>query len=367
MLNIATHRLHSEKLVNSTLTDPTAVVEWLGAVQSQDYMGAKWALAQRTTGLTDDAVEQAFTDGRILRTHVLRPTWHFVTPGDIRWLLMLTAPRVHQLNGTYYRKFAIDEAVISRSREVFVSALLGDNYQTREQLAALLDGAGIPSDGLRLAYIIMHAELEGVICSGPRVGKQFTYALMDERVPAAPDVSMEEALATLAYRYFASHGPATIKDYGWWSGLTMTHAKQGLHLLGDRLNHEPYEGQNYYFVGDIPAADSHPPVTAYLLPNYDEAMGSYADHSPISDPRFAQMWDPKLGVLAHYLVIDGRILGSWQRVFKRDMVVIQLKPFLALNGEQMQAVEAACQRYGVYLGLTPVFEWLPPVLSPTSP
>ncbi|MCA0458004.1 MAG: winged helix DNA-binding domain-containing protein [Chloroflexi bacterium] len=362
MLDIATHRLHSQKLVNTTLTDPTAAVEWLGAVQSQDYMGAKWALAQRTTGLKDDEVEQAFNDGYILRTHVLRPTWHFLTPGDIRWILALTAPHVHQMNGTYYRKFAIDETVISRSRDVFTKALQGQNYQTREQLATLLDGAGIPADGLRLAYIMMHAELEGLICSGPRAGKQFTYALLDERVPAAPPVTLDEALATLTYRYFASHGPATVKDYGLWSLLTMKHIKHGLHLLGDRLNHEAFNGQNYYFVGDIPTPDSHHPVTAYLLPNYDEAMGRSADPSPVIDPRFAQLWDPKRGVLAHYLVIDGRIVGSWQRVFKRDTVVIQLKPFVALTDEQTSAVEAACQRYGTFLGLTPVPEWLPPVL-----
>lgn len=361
MLHIASHRLHSHKLVNTPFNNPTAVVGWLGAVQSQDYMGAKWALAQRTTGLTDDDVEQAFTEGRILRTHVLRPTWHFLAPDDIRWVLALTAPRVHRLNGTYYRKFEVDEEVLRRSRQLFINALHGIQYRTREELAALLDGAGIVSDGLRLAYIMMHAELEQLICSGPRVGKQFTYALMDERVPPAPTISAEEALATLAYRYFASHGPATVKDYVWWSGLTMTQAKQGLHLLGDRLNHEVFAGQNYYFAGAVPSTDSHQPMTAYLLPNYDEAMGSYADHSAISETRFARMWDREHGVLAHYLVIDGTILGSWQRTFKRDTVIIQLKPFIPLSDEQTQAITAACQRFGIFLGLTPVLEWLPPV------
>lgn len=363
MLHIATHRLRSHKLVNTAFDNPTAVVGWLGAVQSQDYMGAKWALAQRTTGLTDEDVEQAFNEGRILRTHVLRPTWHFLTPADIRWILVLTAPRVHRLNGTYYRKYALDDELLARSRQIFINALRGSQYRTREELAALLDGAGIPSDGLRLAYIMMHAELEQLICSGPRIGKQFTYALMDERVPPAPAVSAEEALVTLAYRYFASHGPATVKDYVGWSGLTMTQAKQGLHLLGDRLNHEAFAGQNYYFAGDIPSADSHMPITAYLLPNYDEAMGSYADHSAVADLRFAEMWNPKLGVLAHYLVIDGKILGSWQRTFKRDTVIIQVKPFIALDDDHQQAVDAACQRFGTFLGLTPVLEWLPPVLS----
>lgn len=362
MLNIATHRLHSHKLVNTPFDNAADVVAWLGAVQSQDYMGAKWALAQRTTSLTDDVVEQAFSDGHLLRTHVLRPTWHFVTPADIRWMLALTAPRVHRLNGTYYRKYGLDDDLLARSRAIFVSALQGKQYRTREELAALLDGAGIPSDGLRLAYIMMHAELEQLICSGPRQGKQFTYALMDERVPPAPALPVEEALATLAYRYFASHGPATLKDYVWWSGLTMQQAKEGVKLLGDRLNHAAFAGQNYFFSGDIPAADSHPPVTAYLLPNYDEAMGSYADHSATADPRFAQLWDPKLGVLAHYLVIDGAIRGSWQRTFKKDTVIVQLKPFVPLDDPQMQAVEAAAGRFGTFLGLTPVLEWLTPVL-----
>ncbi len=362
MLNIATHRLHSHKLVNTPFENATEVVGWLGAVQSQDYMGAKWALAQRTSGLTDEVVEQAFNDGHILRTHVLRPTWHFVTPADIRWMLALTAPRVHRLNGTYYRKYGLDDDLLARSRTIVIRALEGRQYRTREELALLLDGAGIPSDRLRLAYIMMHAELEQVICSGPRQGKQFTYALMDERVPAAPAITAEEALAALAYRYFASHGPATVKDYVWWSGLTMAQAKQGLHLLGDRLNHEAFAGQNYFFSGDMPADDSQQAATAYLLPNYDEAMGSYADHSAIVEPRFVQMWNPNHGVLVHYLVIDGKVLGSWRRTFKKDTAVIQLKPFIPLTEAQKQAVDAACQRFGIFLGLTPVLEWLTPVL-----
>jgi hypothetical protein len=359
MLQIPTHRLHSERLINSHLTTPTEVVAWLGAVQSQDYMGAKWAVAQRTIGLNDADVEQAFNEGSILRTHILRPTWHFVTPADIRWMLRLSAPRVHQLNGTYYRKCGLDADLLSRSNAILTDALKDHNYCTREALAERLQAAGIALDGLRLVYIMMQAELDQLICSGPRKGKQFTYALMDERAPSMPDLSTDEALGGLAYRYFASHGPATIKDYVWWSGLTLAQAKAGLNLSGSRLNHEEMNGQTYYFAGDIPTAD-FPTPTAHLLPNYDEAMGSYANYSAVTEAQFADMWDGKHGVLAHYVVIDGRIVGSWQRTFKKDIVTIKIKPFIVLSDTQMKSVELAAGRFGDFLGLSVVLDWLPP-------
>lgn len=360
-LQIANHRLHSQQLVHSHLSTAAEVVAWLGAVQSQDYMGAKWALGQRAIDLTDDDIEQAFNEGRILRTHVLRPTWHFLTPADIRWMLTLSAPRVHTLNGTYYRKYELDTDLFARSSAIFIKALENHQYHTREELAALLDAAGIASDGLRLAYIMMHAELDQLICSGPRIGKQFTYALMDERVPPVPNLSPDEALGELAYRYFSSHGPATIKDYVWWSGLTIAQTKTGLNWLSSRLNHADLEGQTYYFVGDIPALKTSS-LTAFLLPNYDEAMGSYADHSAHAESRFANLWDGKHDILAHYVVVDGVVLGTWQRTLKKGAVNLQIKPFIPLTEAQTQAVEVAAQRFGNFLGLAPVLDWLPPMI-----
>jgi len=217
---IAQQRLQNHHLSHPQLKRPDAIVAWLGAVQAQEYAGAKWALVQRMPGATDAAIEQAFTDGAILRTHLLRPTWHFVTPADIRWMLALTAPRVHALNAYYYRKCELDKTIFARSHDALVNALQGGKQLMREEVRTVLEQAGIATKGdLRFAYLMMHAELDGIVCSGARRGKQFTYALVEERVPPTRKVDRDEALAELVKRYFTSHGPATVQDFTWWSGL----------------------------------------------------------------------------------------------------------------------------------------------------
>ncbi len=231
-LDIAHQRLHNQMISQRTLTQPADVVQALGAVQAQDYEGAKWAVAQRTKDLTDAAFEQAFTAGAILRTHVLRPTWHFVTPTDIRWMLALTAQRVHAALNYHNRKLALDNALFAQSNAVLIKALQSGQQLTRTELGAFLQQADIATDDLlRLGHILIHAELEGIVCSGARRGKQFTYALLDERAPQAKTLARDEALAELAKRYFTSHGPATLKDYVWWSGLTVADAKAGIEMV----------------------------------------------------------------------------------------------------------------------------------------
>ncbi len=209
-MDIAHQRLHNQKLLQTTFTKPDEVVAYLGAVQAQDYAGAKWAIAQRTKGLTDVEIDQAFADGTILRTHLMRPTWHFVTPADIRWMLMLTAPRVHAVSAFMYRQLELDKAVIKKSYTVLEKTLRGDKQLTRTELGSAFKKAGIVAEGMRLGYFMMSAELDGIICSGARKGRQFTYALLEERVPEVKAVKRDEALAKLVQRYFATRGPATL-------------------------------------------------------------------------------------------------------------------------------------------------------------
>src|SRR5437773_6733489 len=217
-LEIAHGRLHNQHVTRRTLETPQTLVEWLGAVQAQDYAAAKWALGLRLHGMTDDNIEQAFTDGKILRTHVMRPTWHFVSPADIRWLLALTAPRVRAASAYYNRKLELDAAFFRRTHAVLANALQGGKQLTRDELASALQQAGIATEGeQRVTHIMMRAELDGIICSGARRDKQFTYALLDERAPQTRMLDRDEALAELARRYFTSHGPATLQDFVWWS------------------------------------------------------------------------------------------------------------------------------------------------------
>ncbi len=257
------------------------MVAWLGAVQAQEYAAAKWAIGLRANGLTDADVEQAFNTGALLRTHFLRPTWHFVAPADIRWMLALSAPRVHAANARYYRQFELDDRLFARSRGLLERALRDGHEQTRAELASMLRRAGIAANGMRLAYLVMHAELNAVICSGPRRGNQFTYGLLEERVPPTPTLKRNDALARLTRRYFSSRGPATIHDFVWWSGLTVREGNIGLEEAKAGLEHLRMDGRSYWFV-ESRAPRRSVAGSVYLLPTYDEFGIGYKDRSAVT-------------------------------------------------------------------------------------
>jgi hypothetical protein len=348
-LDILRQRLHNQLLSQTKFTQPSQVVAWLGAVQSQDYAGAKWAVSQRTKGLTDVEIEQAFADGEILRTHVMRPTWHFVTPLDIRWMLALTAPRVLMLLAYLDRQLEVEKSLIHQTNKILADALEGGRQLTRAELAAVLQGNGINTDGLRLGHLIMHAELDGIICSGARRGKQFTYALLEERAPQAKTLEREEALAELTKRYFRSHGPATLKDFVWWSGLTMADARAGIDFVKSQFEQEVIERQTYWFAPSRPVRK--PSLTAFLLPNYDEYTVGYTDRSAIFDVSHTDNLVLREGILAQSTLIDGRVTGTWKRTIKKNEVVIELAPFMIPTSDQNQVIIAATQQYGKFLGL----------------
>ena len=349
--DIARLRLRNQRLSSTAFTNPAEVVGWLGAVQSQDYAGAKWALGQRIKITTDSAIEKAFNEGAILRTHVMRPTWHFVRPKDIRWMLALTAPRINALCATYYRKLELDAATFKRSNALLTKNLRGGKQLTRAELTSLLQKKGIATDDLlRFTYLIVRAELDGIVCSGARRGKQFTYALLDERAPHTRTLEREAALAELAKRYFSSHGPATLKDFVWWSGLTVSDANKGLDSIRSQLISEVENGQTYWFADSTPM--SAPSPTVHLLPDYDEYTVGYTDRSAIFDGSHINKLDSRGSELAQYiLVLDGHIAGTWKRTLKKNEVVIELVRFRDFTKAEEQAIADATERYGKFLGL----------------
>ncbi|MGE5222008.1 MAG: winged helix DNA-binding domain-containing protein [Omnitrophica WOR_2 bacterium] len=343
--SIPLQRLVQQRILPHPLETPGEVVAWLGAVQAQNYLESKWALGLRLHNATDDLIERAFADGSILRTHVMRPTWHFVAPADIRWMLELTAPRVNRVNASQYRGQKLDEALFARSGEVIAKALQGRRQLTRAELGSALAEAGILAGGIRLAYIIMRAELDGVVCSGPRRGKQFTYALLGERAPQARILERDEALAELTRRYYTGHGPATLRDFAWWSGLTIADAKAGLEMNGSLLAAEVMNGQAYWFSSSMPPV---PEVSqsAFLLPAYDEFLVGFDSTSELirGSREPSQVFDPAI-------VIGDRIAGSWKRTFMGNSVLVELAPFARLSSGEEQAVAAAARRYGEFLGM----------------
>lgn len=349
-LDLVWRRLYTQRVAGEPFAQPDAMVEWLVAVQSQDVAGASWSVGQRVQDATAESVLSALNSGRILRTHVLRPTWHFVTPDDIRWLLDLTAPRIQALNAYYKRQAELDDMTLARSREVMIATLQDGNHQTRSDLATFLAEEGITAEGLRLNYIMMDAELEGVICSGSMRGKQQTYALLDERAPNARRLQRDEALAELARRFFIGHGPATIGEYVRWSGLTVADAKRGLDLVKSELERVEVGGHTVWCgPGIIPEPPTEP--VAYLLPEYDECVLTYND---IGFPDIAAAESaPLSGNDTFYrpVVIDGRRAGTWRRKIARREAVIEIRPIVALGPTEERALTEATNRYGAYIGL----------------
>jgi Winged helix DNA-binding domain len=342
-LAVVRRRLHEQRLAGEPFETPVEAVRWLGAMQAQEFAEAKWAIAERVRDCTEADVEEAFARGDFLRTHVMRPTWHFVAAEDLRWLLRLTAPRVHAANP--YGQLELDEATLRRGADVLVRALEDGEALTRKELAKPLERVGITAAGARLAYVFMYAELEALICNGPRRGKQHTYMLLEHRVPGAPDLSRDEALAELTRRYFRSHGPATAKDCSWWSGLTLTQVREGLAMVKDELESETDgEGRTWHWGAGSRAQAG--PTGGYLLSTYDESVIAY------QDLRFAFAGQPpRQGLFERPIVIDGRTVGSWKRRAGSKEIKIELALFASLDGAAREALDAVAERYAGFAGL----------------
>lgn len=343
--DVLIRRLINQRLINTLFTKPNEIVSWMGAMQAQEYAMAKWAIGLRTTGLNETDVEQAFNNGDILRTHVLRPTWHFVAPEDIRWMLKLTAPRVHSLNAYYNKQRELDSKLLKRCTDIVARALEGGNMLTRNELKDKLAAKKIIADGERLGSIMMYAELEGIVCSGPRKGKQFTYALIDERVADADgSYDREQALHELTKRYFASRGPATAADFAWWSGLTMKDAREGIAILGKDFVHEELDGQEYIFMAGVDFTSKSKGI-AFLMPDYDEYAIAYKDRSMLYDKQHDDNISRGNPVFNHVMVVDGKVAGTWKRIIKNGKAVVRTFPFGALNKRETRDVEKAISSY----------------------
>ena len=342
-LAVVRRRIHEQGLAGEGFATPADAVAHLGAVQAQEFAEVLWSLAERVPGATVADVEESFARGEILRTHVLRPTWHFVVPADIRWMLALTAPRVHQFNRYWYRQAGLDEEVIARSQEVIAATMADGEPRIRRQLGEALGAAGIEdATGVRLAHLMMYAELEGLVASGPRRGKQQTYALLPGQ---APELSDDEALAELTRRYFVSHGPATVKDFSWWSGLTMGQVREGLALVDDELASEEDEDGTPWYSAPT-AARGTGPTGCHLIPMYDELGVAYKDLRMMLREQ-----PPAEGKLERPILIDGECVGSWRRTTTGKRMTLTATLFTDLSGAERSALEAASERFGADLEL----------------
>ncbi len=353
MTDIARRRLASQHLVSPTLTSAVDVVRLLGAVQAQDYPNAKWAVARRTPALRDADVEQAYASGAILRTHVLRPTWHFILPEDARWMLALTAPRLTRAMGSYNRTLGLDAKQFGRANDAIARALEGDAQLTRAELATVLQRARVKAPtGQHVGHLLMQAELDQVVISGARRGKQVTYALFDDRVPRAPARDRDDMLRELALRYFATRGPATLHDFAWWSGLTVGDARRAMEANGKSLERETIGDRAYW---RVPSAGDGRRVRriAHILPNYDELFVGFRDRSAFGTRIRLRDKNARIDALmGHILFVDGQIVGGWQRTVGK-YVDLEVRLLATLTAAERKLVEREAKRFGEFLG-TPV-------------
>lgn len=317
----------------------------MGCIQAQDFAGAKWGLGLRTSATTDEIIEDDFNAGKILRTHILRPTWHFVAPADIRWMLKLTAPRIMAWGKGYYRKLEIDNNVLKRSRTIIEKALRDGQHLTRNELKALLQKGKVNTDDIRLAFLLMDAELNAIICSGPKKGKQFTYISMDRRVPSTKLPDRDEAIATLARRYFISRGPATIHDFAWWSGLTLADAKKGVEFNKELLTKTTVDGQ-VYWSSDNNVSVQRSKKTIFMLPPFDEYAVAYKDRAAMLPENFQQK--PALG-LSPAIIVNGQMAATWRRDLTKQEMTIDVSPFASLSKSTAQAIQTRTKAYGKFL------------------
>jgi hypothetical protein len=351
MERLAQWRMANLRLSGAPLERAEDVFHCLGAVQSQDFGPAKWSVGQRVVGGTDTSIERLFDEGGLLRTHVLRATWHFVLPEDIRWMLQITGPRVHAGNAYMYRRLELDDEALATSRRVIEAALEGGAQLTRKEVERELTAAGIGSEGFRLGYILMNAELGGLICSGARRGRQQTYALLEERVPRAESLTADEALARLTLRYFTSHGPATAKDFSWWSSLTLTEIRRGLAMVGSQLEQEVIDGLTYWFAPSMPPPPE-PSTSMHLLQGYDEYIVGYSESKfLLAIGRSEQLRSLYRPVYNGVILFGSQVAGYWKRTIQKDALVVEAALFAPLDAAQTQALADAADRMGEFLGL----------------
>lgn len=348
-LDIARWRLRSQYLVSPHAGSAGEVVGSLLAVQAENPGQAAWAVAARTRNPDQADLAKLLDDGAVLRTHVLRPTWHFVRAEDLGWLLDLTGPRVRRVTTQQLRTaHGLDERSVDRAVAAVTEALADRRHLTRGQLADELRERGIQGNGQMLMILLADAELDGLICGGRVVDGEHTYALMSERVPAPRRPGRSEALAELALRYFTGHGPATERDLAYWATLTLTDVRAGLRQVRDRLDSFEHDGRTFWHApGDPPGGPQEP--AGHLLQVLDETYRGYQDSRWVLDAAgdVPRIRESAIGMA----LVDAQLLAAMRRTVARDHVRFDLSPYRALTAPQVEALDAAARRYGRYLRL----------------
>lgn len=348
--DIARWRLRSQRLVGPHADSATEVVVGLLAVQAENQRQSEWAVASRTTNPSRAELDVLLDDGRLIRTHVLRPTWHYVHADDLGWLLDLTAPRVRKVTGKQLEVVnGLEEADIERAAAVVVELLSAQPDRTRSEIAEALVEAGFDPKGQLAMILLGHLELDQLICSGrPRDGEH-TYALFADRIPQPRRLDRDVALAELALRYFTGHGPATDRDLAYWATLTLGDVRRGLDAVRDQLASFEHDGRTFWYAGEDRGSEGPGEPAGHLLQILDELYRGYQDSRWMLDPDGVVPRGRETS--AGMAVVDGRLVAGMRRTVNASEVVFQLAPYRDLGDDEVEALGRAAQRYGDFLGL----------------
>lgn len=330
-MDIAHYRLMNQQVTRSAFSAPGELIAWMGCIQAEDYASAKWAIGNRIPHITDAAIEKAFNEGHFFRAQVLRPAWHFVNPADIGWLRQLSSQKIRAFYKTLHGKLDISNSDLKRSKNIITKALSDQQHITRAELLALCRKAKIRTDDIRINFLLMDAELDGLIVNGGRRGNEFVYTLLEDAVSL---MEKDAAIAELTKRYFNSRGPATLHDFVWWSGLEMAEAQKGLEM-NKTLQHAVINGQAYWFF-ETPEILTEPSVS--LLPSFDEYAVGYKDRSD-TPPEYKPA-----------IIINGHVAGTWKHSEQQHKIVIETQLFSPVGKKEAKAVISAGDSYARFLG-----------------
>ncbi|MES2678968.1 MAG: winged helix DNA-binding domain-containing protein [Bacteroidota bacterium] len=346
--DIAKIRLANHGLTGDKFKSLAECVGQLGAMQAQDLNMAKWALGIRVKNITETQVNNAIDKGEILRTHVLRPTWHLVSPKNIYWMLALTAPRIRATMKSRDKQLGLTEKIFAKSNSVIEKAFEKEDDLTRDDLIAALTKARIATNENRASHLFVHAELNGLLCSGKSKALKSTFALLEKRVKKPNTISKEEALAKLAGLYFKSHAPASLPDFTWWSGLSPVDSKIAVESIRKDLEELKLGEQTLFTFGSV-ILPRNKKETIHLLPGFDELVISYKDRSAAITPDHNKRAISINGIFNPTLMVNGHVVGTWKRSIVKDKVFITPEFFAKPGSDLKEQIKKAAEDYGRFL------------------
>lgn len=347
--DISKLRLINQHVSGPKLNSAKEVVKWMGAMQAQDFNMSQWAVGVRMLNASESIINSAIDNAEIIRTHALRPTWHFVSSDDVYWMLELSAPRIRTAMKSRDKELGLTESIFKKSSKILQTILEGNNHLTREEIISEFQKARIPVDNGRASHLFVRAEIDKVICSGKLKGNKQSYALLSERVKNPKILNREEALAELAERYFTSHGPATLDDFNWWSGLNTSEARQALEMVKPNLFSKTIGDKTYWFT-DINSDFSVKHNEVFLLPAFDEFIISYKDRSASLTFVNHKKAVSNNGIFRPIIVQNGSVIGIWKRTINKDKVTLDTEFSNSPNKATKNRIKELFSSYVDFIG-----------------